>query len=131
MASAARPVPGSFAEDESHWDAAANRELLVMHCRDCGNPFWPAGPVCPIDFSENVGWIEVSGEGSVSSWVRFHKRYYEDDRVPYIVVQVRLLEGPRMTTSWTGESDPSIGMHVYVSFRKFRGVWLPEFGPAI
>jgi hypothetical protein len=63
--------------------------------------------------------------------VRFHKRYYEGDVVPYVVVQVKLDSGPRLTTSWTGTNDPIPGAPVTVSFRHVGGgVHLPEFGPA-
>jgi hypothetical protein len=61
--------------------------------------------------------------------VRFHKRYYEGDEVPYEVVQVELDEGPRLTTTWAG-GEPRVGLPVHVVFRRVAdGVALPEFAP--
>jgi uncharacterized protein len=128
-----RPLPPRFPEDVEHLDGAARGELRIPRCRRCGQAFWPAGPVCPRDFSPDVRWVTDPGTGAVTSWVRFHKRYYADDPLPYLVVQVRLDSGPRLTTSWAGdqEADPVCGQRVAVSFREVReGVVLPEFGPA-
>ena len=113
-----------------HLDGAARQELRLPRCRTCGHEFWPAGPVCPFDFARDVEWVTDSGDGAVNSWVRVHRPYFDGDDVPYIVVQVELTTGPRLTTSWTGASEPVIGERVAVSFRNLRdSVWLPEFGP--
>jgi uncharacterized OB-fold protein len=127
----ARRLPARHPEDVEHLDGAARGELRLPFCRTCGRPFWPAGPVCPRDFSTDVAWLTDPGRGTVTSWVRFHKRYYDGDAVPYVVVQVTLDSGPRLTTSWTGADDPRAGEVVMVSFRHLgRGAYLPEFGPA-
>jgi len=126
-----RPLPPAYAEDREHLDGAARSELRIPHCRACGARFWPAGPVCPRDFSPDVVWVTDPGRGTVTSWVRFHKRYYAGDEVPYVVVQVQLDSGPRLTTSWSGADDPITGAPVQVSFRRAGAdVYLPEFGPA-
>lgn len=65
----------------------------------------------------------------MGTWVRFHKRYFEGDAVPYDVVQVELDEGPRLTTSFAGD-DPAVGMRVRAVFREAsEGIVLPEFAP--
>lgn len=126
-----RPLPPRYPEDIEHLDGAARGELRIPRCHRCGRAFWPAGPICPRDGSRNVEWVTDPGTGAVSSWVRFHKRYYADDPVPYVVVQVELDSGPRLTTSWAGQADPEVGERVAVSFRAVRpDVYLPEFGPA-
>jgi uncharacterized OB-fold protein len=125
-----RPLPPRYPEDVEHLDGAARGELRIPQCRSCGSTFWPAGPVCPRDRSADIEWITDSGLGTVTSWVRFHKRYYADDVVPYVVVQVELDSGPRLTTSWAGREEPACGQRVGVSFREVApGVVLPEFGP--
>ena len=125
-----RPVPIRWTDDIEHLDGAARGELRVPHCRRCGHSFFPPGPVCPRDFSDDIVWVTDTGDGVVNSWVRVHRPYFVGDEVPYIVVQVQLASGPRLTTSWTGEHDPVIGAPVGVSFREAGpGSWLPEFGP--
>lgn len=126
-----RPMPPRYLEDIEHLDGAARGELRIPRCRACGHCFWPAATVCPRDMSDDIEWVTDSGSGTVSSWVRFHKQYYSDDPVPYVVVQVELASGPRLTTSWTGQRAPAVGEPVSVSFRETQpGVYLPEFGPA-
>ncbi|MEU0508052.1 MULTISPECIES: Zn-ribbon domain-containing OB-fold protein [Amycolatopsis] len=127
---AARPLPIRYPEDVEHLDGAARGELRIPECRACGQRFWPPGPVCPRDFGTDIGWVTDTGTGRVHTWVRFHKRYFAGDEVPYVVVQVRLDSGPNLTTTWTGRADPVIGEPVVVSFREVGdSVFLPEFGP--
>lgn len=128
--SAPRPLPVRYPEDVEHLDGAARAELRIPVCHGCRRAFWPPGPVCPRDFGTDVEWMTDPGTGIVQSWVRFHKRYFGDDTVPYVVVQVQLDSGPRLTTTWAGSDDPEIGAAVAVSFRELAdGVALPEFGP--
>jgi uncharacterized OB-fold protein len=128
--SSARPLPVRYPEDVEHLDGAVRGELRIPVCRGCGEKFWPPGPVCPRDFGTDLGWVTDPGVGTVNSWVRFHKRYFAGDDVPYVVVQVRLDSGPRLTTTWAGPADPVVGGVVGVSFREVGdGVVVPEFGP--
>lgn len=130
-----RPLPPRHLEDVEHLDGAARGELRVPRCRRCGRTFWPPGPVCPRDFAPDPEWVTDPGTGTVWSWVRFHKRYFTGDDVPYVVVQVRLDSGPAITTTWTGAADPVVGEPVAVTFREVgrretgEPVVLPEFGP--
>ncbi|MGD9528505.1 Zn-ribbon domain-containing OB-fold protein [Pseudonocardia sp.] len=131
----ARPLPARYPEDVEHLDGAARGELRIPWCTRCGAAFWPPGPVCPRDFAPAPGWVGDAGTGTVSSWVRFHKSYFAGDEVPYVVVQVRLDSGPRITTTWTGAADPVVGEPVGVAFREVgrhpggEPAVLPEFGP--
>ncbi len=125
-----RPLPVRWTDDIEHLDGAAHGELRLPHCRTCGRSFFPPGPVCPADFSDDIKWFTDPGHGVVNSWVRVHRPYFEGDEVPYVVVQVELDSGPRLTTSWTGTNSPVIGEAVEVSFRQVGPEsWLPEFGP--
>lgn len=127
----ARPLPIPYLDDIPHLDGAVRGELRLPRCRTCGRQFWPAGPVCPFEFSRDLEWVTDPGTGTVTSWVKFHKQYYAGDVVPYVVIQVELDTGPRLTTSWTGGADPVVGQRATVSFRPLaEGMALPEFGPA-
>ncbi|WP_103380682.1 Zn-ribbon domain-containing OB-fold protein [Pseudonocardia dioxanivorans] len=130
LALKARPLPLRHPEDVEHLAGAARGELRIPHCRLCDSTFWPAGPVCPLDRSRDLDWVTDPGTGTVTSWVRFHKPYYADDTVPYVVVQVRLASGPRLTTSWAGGEIPVCGERVEVRFRALGdGATVAEFGP--
>lgn len=125
-----RPLPIRWTDDLEHLDGAARGELRLPHCNHCGRSFFPPGPVCPADFSADIAWVTDPGEGIVNSWVRVHRPYFEGDEVPYVVVQVQLTTGPRLTTSWRAQRAPVIGEPVTVSFRQVGAeAWLPEFGP--
>ncbi|NKY51934.1 Zn-ribbon domain-containing OB-fold protein [Nocardia vermiculata] len=127
-----RPLPLRYPEDIEHLDGAANSLLRIPRCRTCDRRFWPPGPVCPHDFTSDIGWDTDPGTGRVNSWVRFHKQYFAGDEVPYIVVQVRLDSGPNITTTWAGDAEPVIGEPVSVSFRTVdEHTPLPEFGPVV
>jgi uncharacterized OB-fold protein len=126
-----RPLPRRYPEDIEHLDGAARGELRIPRCVDCGREFWPAGPVCPYDFSEHLEWTTDPGTGVINSWVRCHRQYFPGDDVPYYVVQVTLDAGPNITTSWTGATAPEIGMPAVASFRQVNDqIYLPEFGPS-
>lgn len=128
IASHTRPLPVRYRDELEHWDGAARGELRVPRCTACKRCFWPPGPVCPRCMSWDVDWVTASGRGRIVTWVRFHKRYFEGDEVPYEVVQVELEEGPRLTTTFAGE-DPEIGMPVQAVFRTVDDATLPEFAP--
>lgn len=128
-----RPLPANHEEDAEHLAGAARGELRLPRCADCGREFWPSGPVCRFCMGRNLSWVTDPGTGAVNAWVKSHKAYFEGDPVPYVVVQVTLDSGPRLTTSWTGHGDPVIGEPVTVSFFAVRRGeterWLPQFGP--
>ena len=125
-----RPLPVRYPEDVEHLDGALRGELRLPRCRRCGQAFWPAGPVCPRDLSRDVAWYTDAGTGVVTSWVRFHRRYFAGDPVPYVVVQVKLDSGPRLTTSWAGDADPACGQRVAARFRRVtEDAALVEYGP--
>lgn len=125
-----RPLPVRHPEDLEHLDGAVRGKLRIPRCRSCGQEFWPPGPVCPRDFSRDLEWVTDQGTGRVVSWVRFHKAYFEGDEIPYVVVQVELDSGPRLTTTWSGQHDPACDEPATVGFAEIRdGVVLPEFGP--
>ncbi len=129
-----RPLPGRHEEDLEHLAGAARGELRIPRCLDCDRQFWPSGPVCRFCFGRHLDWVSDPGTGVVNSWVKAHKQYFEGDVVPYVVVQVTLDSGPRLTTSWTGDRDPVVGEPVAVAFFSVtKGDdqrWLPQFGPA-
>jgi len=129
-----RHLPIQYPEETEYWECARQKRLVVPKCEDCGQLFYPIGPVCKNCLSLNIGWQEVSGKGRISSYVVFHKAWAEwlKARVPYAVVQVELEEGPRLTTNLV-EATPDearIGLEVEAVFETVTDeVTLLQFRP--
>ncbi len=129
-----KPVPRVTPENRPFWDAARRHELRLQRCGDCGHVRYPPAPLCPECLSETTEWTRVSGRGIVSTWVVFHKRYFDAfaDEIPYNVVQVELEEGPRLTANLVGvrNDEIAIGMPVDVVFDDVTTeISLPRFRP--
>ena len=72
-------------------------------------------PVCPYCRSSTWAWREVSGAGTIFSFVRFHRSYLSEfaDLMPYVVLTVQLDEGARMFGRLVdGGVEPRIGLPV-------------------
>jgi len=77
------------------FDAAKEGRLLVHRCRSCCFDFEPAARRCSRCQSENVSWIEVSGEGRLVTWAVPQVRNKAKQMVPsYAIAIVELDEGP-------------------------------------
>jgi uncharacterized OB-fold protein len=116
------------------WRAAAEGRLLIQCCASCGTKYFPAIDLCKTCLADGLDWIESSGRGEVYSYVVMHHVYHPAfaDRVPYVVVDVRLAEGPHMTSQLVnaGADEIRIGRQVEVCFeRRSEEVTLPYFRP--
>lgn len=120
MSGYARPLPRITSDNLPFWEAARRHELRLQRCSACGRIWWPPGPMCPDCLSERFEWAPVSGRGTVSSFVAFHKAYFPafEDSIPYAVVQVELEEGPRLMANLVDvpNAEIRIGMPVTVVF---------------
>ena len=112
----AKPLPRVTPDNAPFYDGLKAGELRLPCCADCGRFHAPPGPVCPFCFSDALDWTATSGRGTVSSWVVVHKVWFPafDEDIPYNVVQVELVEGPRLTANVVDvEADAlTVGMTV-------------------
>ncbi|MBI4182805.1 MAG: OB-fold domain-containing protein [Proteobacteria bacterium] len=127
-----RPQPRITDDNRPHWEGAREGRLVLPYCEACARFFYPISPFCPFCLKAPVAWKPVSGRGRVSSWVVFHKAFYPyfADRLPYVVVQVELEEGPRVNGNLFGLDPGSIrlGLPVEATFeREGAEVTLPQF----
>ncbi|SDX50390.1 hypothetical protein SAMN04487912_11470 [Arthrobacter sp. cf158] len=123
-------LPGRTLDNEGFWENARRHQLVIPECRQCDHVYYPISPRCPNCFSEDVGWQRAPTTGIVSSWVRYHKRYYPWIEPPYIVALVELLPTVRMTTLlWPPPSgQPAVGSRVSLGFVDLsEEVTLPVF----
>jgi len=131
----ARPVPAITPEMAPFWEAARRHELVVQRCLDCGAHRFPAREVCSGCLSRRAEWQRVGGTGHVFSIAVMHQASHPwfAARVPYAVVVIQLVEGPRMLSTVTGLAPHAIeiGMPVEVGFEDVTPeVSLPVFRPA-
>jgi uncharacterized OB-fold protein len=129
------PVPVPTPESQPFWSAAREKRLVVPKCRSCGSTWFPPTLACPSCGAADHEWIEVSGRGTVFSFVVMHRVYHPAfaDKVPYVVAVIELEEGPRLLSNLVGilPREVRCDMPVRVTFDERRGgVTIPQFTPA-
>ncbi|WP_432192989.1 Zn-ribbon domain-containing OB-fold protein [Streptomyces sp. bgisy027] len=80
------------------WQYAAQGELRVQSCADCGEPRFPPRPCCPHCQSFASEWRLMSGHGRIWSYVVPHPPLLPDyaAQAPYNVIVVELADAPRI-----------------------------------
>ncbi len=131
-----KPLPVIHPDNEPYWTALKNHELRLQRCTDCGTLRYPVSPVCHNCLSEAADWEQLSGKGTLRSWIVVeaatgNPAWSED--VPYVVALVDLDEGPRLTTNIV-EIDPDAleyGQPLEIVFDDVTAeVTLAKFRPA-
>ncbi|HET9062616.1 MAG TPA: OB-fold domain-containing protein [Candidatus Binatia bacterium] len=127
-----RPLPNTSARMAPFWSAAKQGVLVIQRCRRCGQHRFPAAELCSNCLASELAWVEASGRGELFSFVVVHHALdpYFAERAPYLVADVKLTEGPHMTTTLI-ECPPSrarIGDAATVRFEKVNDdFFLPVF----
>jgi len=102
------------------WEYVRAHELRLQRCDDCGRYRFIPLELCPACHSVASTWSPVSGRGTVYTFTVVHRAptpAYQAD-APYVIAQVELEEGPRISSTLAGV-DPDavrIGMPVEVVF---------------
>ncbi len=130
-----KPVPAVTPWGMPFWEGTRQGKLMIQRCSDCGkNIFYPR-LVCPHCFSDNVGWVQASGRGTVYSYTVVQNNapsaFLAD--IPYVVAVIRLEEGVQMLSNIVGcdFNDLRCDMPVEVTFEKLTDEFtLPKFRPA-
>lgn len=91
-------LPAMTPDNEPFWTGFARGELLLQCCDGCGRARHPITAVCPYCAGTAWTWQKASGNGTIFSFVRYHRSYLPEfaDVMPYVVATVQLDEGPRM-----------------------------------
>ena len=95
-----KPLPKPTAISRPFWDAAKRHELMLQRCGACSKFIYYPRPRCPHCFSDQLNWEQCSGKGKLYSYTvvrRAASRAFAD--APYVLANVELAEGPRMTTN--------------------------------
>jgi uncharacterized OB-fold protein len=125
-------VPEETDLTRPYWEGARLGELRVQRCGACGHVWHPPLPRCPRCAAGEVSWVATSGRGVVHATTVVHQAAHPAfaDRTPYLVVVVRLAEGPLVIGNVLGAepSEVAIGDEVVVVFEEIaEGVVLPQF----
>ena len=129
-----KPLPVLDVWNKPFWEACRQHRLVMQRDRRTGRFFYPPAPVSPDGASPDWDWAELSGLGTVQSWVVFHQKYYAGfaDELPYSVVLVRLDEGPLLMSNLVGVPNDAlrIGQRVRVAYRDVdERISIPVFEP--
>jgi uncharacterized OB-fold protein len=125
-----RTVPAVYPsfETEAWWQATAEGRLLLRHCDACQRVHFYPRSICPLCGSDQTGWVEASGRGTVYSCA---VTWRADP--PYCIAYIELEEGPIMLSNVvdTDLAAVHIGQAVEVVFKpSASGHAVPMFRPA-
>lgn len=115
-----KPVPSPTPWSIPFWQAAKEERFLLKHCVDCGHIDHPPYPTCTECGSDAYEWREASGKATLMAYAvnsyGVSAPFVED--LPYVLVIVRLAEGPRMISNLVGvdQGDIENGMELEVCF---------------
>ncbi|MGW5420892.1 Zn-ribbon domain-containing OB-fold protein [Streptomyces sp. NPDC003943] len=123
------------------WEYAAQGELRVQGCADCGELRFPPRPCCPHCQSFDSEWRPMSGRGRIWSFVVPHPPLLPDyaAQAPYNAVLVELADAPRIRLAGNVVATPDaplnsvdparlrIGAAVKVAFAEIDGVTVPRW----
>jgi hypothetical protein len=102
------------------WEALRSHRLVLQRCDGCGTHRFVPGEMCAHCYSRRLTWTPVSGRGTVYTHtvVRRAPTPVYQSQAPYVLAEVELAEGPRMTSTLVGvePEDVRIGMPVVVLF---------------
>jgi uncharacterized protein len=117
-------------DDEFFWNGVNEGRLLVRKCAGCQRLQHPPSPMCPACGSLEWDVQELSGRGSLHSWILSRHPTAPDD-MTRIVALVELDEGVRLVSnlSEVDAAEVENGMLLEVVFAEIDGVVLPQFRP--
>lgn len=130
----AKPLPVPDQDSAGFWSAAAEHQLMVQHCDDCGADQLFPRLACARCHGRAVRLRPAAGTGTVYSCTivrRAPSPAFAAD-VPYVVALVELTEGPRLMANIVGcaPEEVHIDMAVQVQFDDVaEGISLPRFRP--
>jgi uncharacterized protein len=102
------PLPSIDVWNKVFWKGTREHKLLAL--KDDQDYVWfPYDPAFSVVHSQKSKRVELSGEGTVASWVVVHRRYFDSvaNEMPYIVATIKLDEGPQIFSNLVNIADVS------------------------
>ena len=103
------PLPETdWAPTAPFWAAAAEHRLSLPRCDSCGHFVWYPAEDCPRCGGTDRTWVDLSGRGTLFSWVVVHQQFLPQYDPPYVTALVAVDEDPavRLATKLV-EVDPA------------------------
>ena len=113
-------------DDDFFWAGIDDGKLLAQSCSNCGKLRHPPRPMCPHCQALESDAIELSGAGTVFSWL-ISKHPTQPDAEPRIVVLLDMDEGTRLVGNMLPGETIGVGDRVKFAIGEFHGVRLPMF----
>ena len=119
-----KPIPDPDPVSKPFWDAAREGRFVLPRCTNCNRVHWYPRLICPYCHSNEIEWVEGSGEGRVHTCAVQHRAFGGwAEETPFVTAYIDLNEGDRMFTVLRGV-DPNqpdlgwVGKKVKVEFEK-------------
>lgn len=117
-----------------YFAAATRGELIFLRCGN-GHPFLYPRLVCPVCHSDQLTWEQAAGTGEVVSYAPVFRPPWDtlNRPRPYLVVLVKLDEGPQLMATLEGQpvEEARIGQRVRAAFEPVSDeIALVRFLPA-
>jgi uncharacterized protein len=74
-----------------YWNGAAEGRLVLPHCVETGQPFWPPAPASPFRTAGAIEWREIKAAGVLLSLV-VYRRAFQAALVAQLPYGVALIE---------------------------------------
>ncbi len=115
--------------DVPMWDSIKARAMALQKCPSCSTMRYPPSPCCPKCLNMDAAWTPLKGQGTILSWVIFHRKYFDDFPPPYNAIAVRLEEGPIMISNLVGDEPEGswIGRAVEICYTDTGVRVVPQF----
>lgn len=117
-----KPIPTPSELAKPFWDGTKEGKLMLPRCQACNRVHWYPRFICPFCHSDEIDWIEASGEGTLYTFAVQYRAFGPwAAETPFVTAYVDLKEGDRMLTVLRGV-DPEhpesirIGSKVKVEF---------------
>ena len=79
------PLPETdWAPTAPFWAAAADERLALPRCEACGRLVWYPADTCARCGGSDLTWVDLSGRGTLFSWVVVHQQFLPQYEPPYV-----------------------------------------------
>lgn len=94
-------APRISADTKMFWEGCKEHKLEIQRCKKCGKLRWPAAFLCPDCLSSETEMQEMSGDGTLYSYVIFQKAFHPSvqDKLPYTVGVIELEGGVQIISN--------------------------------
>ncbi len=117
-----KPLPEIRKESAPFWEGTRQGKLLVQKCNSCDARLFYPRRVCPECWSEDLGWIESNGKGTIYSCTTTYLGTAPEfkEHLPINIAWIDLDEGVRMASNiiGCGPDVAKIGDRVEVVYEK-------------